>query len=114
MDKMDTFRSMRSSNELWNTFKQETTPAEFATTELIWEVYECRSQANLDRIQILADTLEGRIPLDGLDANDVSWEALHATLLTLRVSASFHYSNDRHAKLSTISFLYLKPKKIQT
>lgn len=113
MDKMDTFRSMRSSNELWNTFKQETTPAEFATTELIWEVYECRSQTSLDRIQILADSLGGRIPFDGLDANDVSWETLHATLLTLRVNASFNYSNDRYVKLSTISFLYLKPKTMQ-
>jgi hypothetical protein len=113
MDKMDTFRSIRSSNELWNTFKQETTPAEFATTELIWEVYECRSQTSPDRIQTLADSLGERIPFDGLDASDVSWEGLHATLLTVRVNASFHYPNDRHVKLSIISFLQLNSKKIQ-
>ena len=110
---MDTFRSMRSSNEVWNTFKQETTPAEFATTELIWEVYECRSEPSSDRLQILADSLGERIPFDGLDANDVSWETLHATLLTVRVNAYFNYSNDRLVKLSAISFLQLNPRKIQ-
>ena len=111
---MDTFRSMRLSNEVWNTFKQETTPAEFATTELIWEVYECRSELSSDRLQILADSLGERIPFDGLDTNDVSWETLHATLLTVRVNACFNYSNDRLVKLSTISFLQLNPRKIQS
>lgn len=113
IDRMDTFRSMRSSKEVWNTFKQETTPAEFATTELIWEIYECQTQTNSDRIQILADTLGERIPFNGLDVSDISWEALHAILLTVRVNNPFHFSNDRHVKLSTISFLHLKPKKIQ-
>lgn len=113
IDRMDSFRSMKLSEEVWNTFKQQTTPAEFATTELIWEIYECQSQTNSDRIKILAKSLGGRIPFNGLDANDISWEALHATLLTVRVNASYHYSNDRHVKLSTISFPHLKPKRIQ-
>ena len=110
---MDNFRSLRSSEEVWNTFKQETTSAEFATTELVWEIYECRSHASLDRMQMLADSLGEKIPFKGLNANDVSWEVLHATLLTLRVNPSFHDSEIRHVKLSTISFLQLNSKTIQ-
>ena len=87
-DAMDDFRKLISSDEIWNAFKNEATSAEFQSVELIWDVYECRreiDQGKSDKLQILGDNLHERIPFDGLDVNDVSWEVLHATLLTVRV-----------------------------
>ena len=89
-DNMDAFRSLRDSKEVWNAFKQESTPAEYATVELIWEAYECRCQLTSDKVQILAESLPERISFDGLEADDISWEPLHATLLTVRVILSYH------------------------
>ena len=92
VDNMDDFRKLRSSNEVWNTFKQESTPTEIATVELMWDVYECRceiAQGKSERLQILAENLHKRIPFDGLDSNDISWEALHVAMLTSRVNFPF-------------------------
>jgi hypothetical protein len=88
MDNMDTFRSLRFSNEVWNKFQEESTSAEFALMELIWEIYECRCEivhGTSNKLQLLAKNLSERVPFDGLDANDISWDPLHATLLTVRV-----------------------------
>jgi len=86
---MDAFRSLRCSAEIWESFKQETTPAEFGAMEILWEVYECRSevvQGKGDKLQKLAESLDQMIPFDGLETKYMTWEALHAALLTVRVS----------------------------
>lgn len=117
-DGMEDLRN--GSNQVWKAFKLESTPAEFATMELIWEAFECRSdivQGNWDKLQILAISLDKRIPFDGLDANDISWEALHATLLTVRVNFPFKLSNDiglSSAFLSHISMSIEESPKLNT
>jgi hypothetical protein len=94
MDNMNPFRQLKSSKEIWDTFKQETTSAEFSTTELIWEIYESRNelfQNKTDKLQHLAATLSSHIPFDGLDTRDITWESLHATLLTVRVCHALRF-----------------------
>jgi len=88
VESMETFRAMRSSKEVWDAFKQETTPAEFGMVEIISEVYECKSdiiQGRTEKLQSLAGSLAKRIPFGGLGLNDLTWEALHATVITIRV-----------------------------
>jgi hypothetical protein len=89
VDNMEDFRKLRSSNEIWNTFKQESTPTEIAAMELMWDIYECRceiAQGKSEKLEILAENLHKRIPFNGLDSNDISWEALHVATLTSRVN----------------------------
>ena len=96
MDNMDAFRSLRSSERVWEEFRRESTTAEFTTMELIWDVYECQYdivQGKAEKLQTLADKLSERIPFDGLEASDVTWEVLHATLLTVRVCGIDEPSN---------------------
>ena len=94
MDNMNPFRQLKSSKEVWDTFKQESTPAEFSTTELIWEIYESRNelfQNKTDKLRHLAATLSSKIPFDGLDTRDITWESLHATSLTVRVCHAIRF-----------------------
>jgi hypothetical protein len=94
MDNMDAFRQLRSSKEVWETFKRETTSAEFATVEMIWEIYLARlglHQSKTDLIQTLSTTLAHKIPLNGLETRDITWESLHSTLLTVRVCLTLKY-----------------------
>src|SRR5271154_5376192 len=94
MDNNDVFRRLNSSKEIWDTFKQETTLAEFSTTELIWEIYESRNelfQNKTNKLQHLATTLSSQIPFSGLDTRDITWESLHATLLTVRVCHALRF-----------------------
>lgn len=88
-DDLNAFRSLRSSKESWDTFKRECTAVEFATTEILWEVYECRSevlQGKTDKLKMLSESLDKQMPFEGLTAKYVTWEALHAAWLTVQVS----------------------------
>ena len=88
-DDLNAFRSLRSSKDSWDAFQRECTAIEFATTEIIWEVYECRSevvQGKTDKLKMLSESLDKQMPFEGLTAKYVTWEALHAAWLTVRVS----------------------------
>lgn len=89
LDNLECFRLLRSSDEIWNAFRLETTAAEFAMMELFWENYESHVDVlngTTDKLLELSETLKNKIPLNGLDTKDVSWEAVHATVTTLQVT----------------------------
>lgn len=83
-------KTLRS--EAWETFKKETTSAEVSTIELLWDIHECQaevSQGKTEKLQTLAKDLSKRIPFDGIDANDVTWEILHSSLLLAKVVPAY-------------------------
>ena len=88
VDSMESFRILKESENSWSAFKLETTPAEYESIELLWDIY----QSNLEvvkggahKLQALAADLNSRIPLKGSDANEVTWAFLHGTLVTAQV-----------------------------
>ena len=75
-------------HERWEGLKQEMTSAEFGAIEVARRVYECRREiisGKFERLEEFVETLEQWIPLEGLHTKDVTWENVHATLLTVRV-----------------------------
>jgi len=114
MDNMDSFRRLKSSKAVWDTFCKETTPAEYTATELIWEIYEARSelyQGKTDKVRQLATTLSTKLPFNGLDTRDITWESLHVTLLTVRVCHALRYL---HPMLSSKKDEMLKSALVDT
>jgi hypothetical protein len=85
---VENFKAMRASVEEWNTVMTESTAAEFATMDLIYEIFEARNgiadQGKCD-LDALANILIKSIHFPGLDSNDINWEVLHAVSLTLQV-----------------------------
>jgi hypothetical protein len=83
---MDELRVLRSNS--WEVFKEETTPAEFTAIDLLWEVYECQTevlQGKTEKLKVLEESLPERIPFDGIDMNDMTWDIPHSSLLTAQV-----------------------------
>jgi hypothetical protein len=102
-DNIGNFRQLRSSAETWNLFKQETTPAEFAAMELIWELYEAHIEvrnSKTDKLRALSRTLKTKLAFEGLDTKDVSWEVIHATVLTVQVAS---FQNKSHVRFANAS-----------
>jgi hypothetical protein len=88
---MEKLEALKLSEEAWVAFKKETTVAESTAMEIIWEVYESRSdiiQGKPEKLQKLAENLKNTVPFEGLEVNDITWEALHATSLTIWVEIS--------------------------
>lgn len=101
----ENFKAMRASVE-WNTVRTESTAAEFATMDLIYEIFEARNgiadQGKCD-LDALANILIKSIHFPGLDSNDINWEVLHAVSLTLQVWVLALCSDIRY--LSVLSVL---------
>jgi hypothetical protein len=110
LDNIEHFRQLRSSAETWNVFKQETTPDEFAAMELLWELSEARIDvlhSKTEKLRAFPGTLKKKIPFGGLDTKDISWEAIHATVLTLQVASFQNKSDIRFANASIFHSLLL-------
>jgi hypothetical protein len=91
VEDMEKFNSARPSKELWDTFRNESTSAEFVTMEIIQEAYDCRSdliQNKFDKLKTLSEGLKDRIPFE-CQVDDITWEIFHTTLLTERVILRF-------------------------
>jgi hypothetical protein len=117
LDNIEDFRRLRSSAETWNVFKQETTPAEFAAMELIWEFYEAYLEVrngNTDKLRAFSETLKIDIAFEGLDTKDVSWEMIHTTVLTVQVPSSQNKSEIRFANTSKFHSLVLGLKRTRS
>lgn len=113
LDSLESFRLLRLSDETWNAVKQETTAAELAMTELIWEIYNSHLDVlngSTDRLLRLSEILKTKLPLEGLDTEDVSWEAVHATVTTLQVVGFRGRSDSRYADASLFHLALLSPR----
>lgn len=111
---LEDLKALRSTDEEWDAFKKESTVEEFATIELISEIFACRDdvlhrgKADLDG---LADNLKNNIPLPGLDSHDVNWEILHAAWLTILVWILLFCSDFRYVNMCFGSRLRVHPKR---
>ena len=84
---VDNLNILRAS-EQWEGLRNETTDAEFATMNLIREIFTCRDGLIKQRkydLDVLLNTLKRNIPFPGLNSNDINWEILHAAWLTVQV-----------------------------
>jgi predicted DNA-binding ribbon-helix-helix protein len=113
LESLESFRLLKLSDETWNSVKQETTAAEFTMAELIWELYESHVDVlngATDKLLGLSEILKNKLPLEGLDTKDVSWEAVHATVTTLQVVVFQDRSDSRYAVASLFHSALLSPR----
>ena len=82
--------------------------------ELIWELYEAHIEvlhSKTEKLRAFSETLKTKIAFGGLDTKDVSWEVLHATVLTLQVASFQNKFDIRFANASRFHSLRLYLKR---